>query len=441
MIPPPSDESIPGTKGGEGGDESSGENTSKSTRRRILYSAGGVGLTSVLGIGGWIGRTGYLGHIRDRSNLVSEPWAIGSRVSGPSSAAIPADTLLATIQHFSERRSDTGLQAAVIFNDGTIWQGVTGKADHWDKNPLTHDHHLYIGSISKFFTATLVMRLVQQERISLSDTIDEWFDLAYSTDVTVRMLLEHTSGVPNYTEDLRFDLEYFARPAKRWNTAELVDVIKGKSLSFDPGSRHVYSNSNYILLGRILELVTGSPYRDLIQDFVREELGYERTYYLDYPDDAPIANAYDESIFGLGRRNLTAFRTSIETGAYAAGGILSTAPNVAGFLRSIFSCRSLDKDVLSEMRTFVDAPDEDVPTQVGYGLGIRHLRIDGEDLFGHTGTIPGYSAIAMHHERPTYTIAVIGNVSTIDQKGIFSALQEVVMEYFDQLTPVVSAPP
>jgi D-alanyl-D-alanine carboxypeptidase len=426
-VPHSSDESGAGTDDA-GVDETPRDADSGSTRRRILQAVGGTGLVGVLGIGGWIRRTEYLGEIRDRTDLVSRSSTTGSRVSGPSSGAVPADMLSAEVQRLSERRSDTGLQAAVIFDDGTIWHGVAGKADHGDGDPLTHDHYLYIGSVTKLFTATLVMRQVQHGAISLSDTVNGWLDLEYANDVTVRMLLNHTSGVPNYTEDLWFGLRYFARPSKRWNPGELVDVIGGKPLNFDPGSRHLYSNSNYVLLGRILEHVTESPYSVLVQCLVREELGYDRTYYRDYPDVAPIANAYDESIFGLGRRNLTAFRTSMETGAYAAGGILSTAPNVAGFVRSVFRGRALGDDALSEMRTFVDAPDEDVPTQVEYGLGIRHLRIDGEDLYGHTGTIPGYSAIAMHHEEPRYTIAVIGNVSTIDQAEICGALQRVVLD-------------
>lgn len=94
----------------------------------------------------------------------------------------------------------------------------------------------------------------------------------------------------------------------------------------------------------------------------------------------------------------------------------------------MFTGAVLGDEVLAEMRTFVDAPDEDVPEQRGYGLWVRHLRLDGEDVFGHTGTIPGYSSIAMHHENPQYTIAVLSNVSTIDQPAVYSARQAVLLE-------------
>ncbi|WP_132061146.1 serine hydrolase domain-containing protein [Halorussus amylolyticus] len=100
-------------------------------------------------------------------------------------------------------------------------------------------------------------------------------------------------------------------------------------------------------------------------------------------------------------------------------------------MNDLFNGRILDESALDAIRTFVDAPDEDVTMQVEYGLGIRHLRIDREDLYGHTGTISRYSANAMHHDDPEYTIAVLSNVSTIGQTGIYGALQRITLEEYD----------
>lgn len=168
--------------------------------------------------------------------------------------------------------------------------------------------------------------------------------------------------------------------------------------------------------------------QDILRTVVRPELGYERTYYLDHPSGTPIANGYDESIFGLGRRNFTGFRTSLETGGYAAGGLLSAAPDIAEFVRSVLTGAVINDQLLTEMRTFVEARDEDVPEQQGYGLGMRHFRIGGEDVVGHTGTIPGYSAIAMHHQDSLDIIAVLSNVSTIDQVNVYSSFQNILLE-------------
>lgn len=415
------------SEGQESEDVPSDDRDSNSTRRQVLKLIGGLGGAAVLGAAGWTGRTIHLSSQRDRTHL-GTPARTGIRVTGPNADVIPDELLISTLEQYSDEHSDVGLQATVVLDDDTTWSGVTGNADHDDNIPLSFDSHLYIGSVTKFYTATLVLRQIERGSLSLTDTIDDWFDLEYAENVTVRMLLNHTSGIPSYTEDAWFVTRYFGRPTKRWQPDELVNVIRGKPLKFDSGSEHEYSNTNYVLLGLLLEQETDTRYQDLLQTLVREELGYHRTYYRDYPDDTPIANGYDESIFGLGRRNLTGFRTSLETGAYAAGGILSAAPNVAEFVRSVFSGAVLSDDALAEMQTFTDAPDEDVPEQQGYGLGIRHLQIDGEDVFGHTGTIPGYSAIAMHHDDPQYTIAVLSNVSTIDQAAVYSSLQGVLLE-------------
>jgi len=409
--------------------KNTGDGVCDRSRRRVLKLAGGTGTAGALGVAGWGGRTAYLYGKLDRTHLVTST-ATGSRVSGPGAESVPAASLLTELRQYSDQRSDVGLQASVIFDDGTSWLGTAGYASHRDDTPLSFGTHLYVGSITKFFTATLGLAEVQRGPLTLADPIDEWIDLGYAEDVTVRMLLNHTSGIPNYTEDLWWGLQYFGRPTKRWNPEELVDVVRGQSLKFEPGSEHEYSNTNYVLLGVILERLTGERYQTLLRSLVRTDLGYEHTYYLGYTDDVPIANGYDESIFGLGRRNLTAYRQSLETGGYAAGGILSTAPDVAGFVRSVFTGRVLDDETLTEMRTFVDAPDEDVPDQQGYGLGVRNLRIDGQSLVGHTGTIPGYSGIAMHHDEPEYTIAVLSNVSTIDQSRICGALQRVVLDEY-----------
>lgn len=399
-----------------------------STRRQVLKLIGGVGAAAAVGTVGWTGRTIYLSTRHDRTDLGTSSVS-SSRTAGARADTMPSGRLLSALQRYSSERSDVGLQATAVLGDGTRWHGVTGNADHGDEVPLSFNSHLYIGSVTKIFTAALVLRQLEHGSITLSDTIDEWFDLEYTGDVTVRMLLNHTSGIPSYTEDAWFVTQYFGRATKQWTSGELVDVIRGKPLNFDPGTEHEYSNTNFVLLGLLLEQETGRDYQELLRALVRGELEYDRTYYLDYPANAPIANGYDESIFGLGRRNLTGLRTSLESGGYAAGGILSTAPDVAGFVRSVFTGDVLDDVSLAEMRTTVDAPDEDVPEQRGYGLGMRHLRIDGADVFGHTGTIPGYSAIAMYHEDPQYTIAVLSNVSTIDQTSVFSSLQAVLREH------------
>jgi len=337
------------------------------------------------------------------------------------------EELQRVLDNYSAKKAGVGLQATVIFPDGTVWSGVSGYASHEKKCPLTLDHHLYIGSITKLYTATLVMEQVENGTIALDDPLSKWIDLPYAEEITVGMLLNHTSGIPSYTEDLWFLVRYFGFPGKQWQPDELVAVIRNKGLKFEPGSRHEYSNSNYLLLGVILEKTTGKSYGTLLQELANK-LGLENTYYLNYSKNILITNGYDETLLHLGRRNLAGFRRSLETGAFSAGGILSTSEDVAIFVHSLFTGRILDGSTLAQMKTFIKAPDEDMPSQIGYGLGIRNLIIGGENLIGHTGTIPGYSGIAMHNEEKHYTIVILSDLSVIEQTQLFEEVQNIVID-------------
>lgn len=374
----------------------------------------------VLLITGWIGYVSYLTAREDRACGVGISAVKGSISAGDDSE------LQRVLDSYSARNGGVGLQATVIFLDGTTWSGTSGYASRERSCPLTLDHHLYIGSITKLYTAMLVMDQVEGGKISLDDTLDQWADLPYADAVTVKMLLNHTSGIPSHTEDLSFLVRLFGLARKQWETDELVRVISSKPLKFEPGSRHEYSNSNYLLLGVILEKVTGKPYESLVQEVV-DELGLEDTFFFTYPDDAIIANGYDETIFRLGTRNLTGFRRSLETGGFSAGGMLSTSEDVALFVHSSFIGQIVGDSILAQMTTFVEAPDQDVPLQAGYGLGIRNLVIGGENLVGHTGTIPGYSGIALHNPEKRYTVVVLSNLSVIEQTELFAEVQSIVL--------------
>jgi len=374
----------------------------------------------VLLLVGWLGYVSYLTIQNDR--------ACGGQIPiiKESNYTQNDEELQPVLDNCSgEKKRGAGLQATVIFPDGTTWSGVSGYANHKKKCPLTLDHHLCIGSLTKLFTATLVMEQVENGTIALDDPLSKWIDLPYAKKITVGMLLNHTSGIPSYTEDLWFLVRWFGFPRKQWQPDELVAVIRNKGLNFEPGSRHEYSNSNYLLLGVILEKATGKSYGTLLQELANK-IGLQNTYYLNYSNNILIANGYDETFLHLGRRNLAGFRRSLEAGAFSAGGILTTSKDVAFFVHSLFTGRILDSSTLAQMKTFVDAPDRDMPLQKGYGLGIRNLVIGGENLIGHTGTIPGYSGIAMHNEEKHYTIVILSNLSVTERTQLFEEVQHIV---------------
>jgi D-alanyl-D-alanine carboxypeptidase len=148
------------------------------------------------------------------------------------------------------------------------------------------------------------------------------------------MLLNHTSGVPSYTKDVGFLARYFLLARKQWEPAELAKVIRNKPLRFEPGSQHEYSNSNYLLLGMILEQVTGQTYGALVKDLAGETLGLHHTHYRTDSDSVAIANAYDVTLLNLGTRNLMGFHRSLESGDSPLEGCCR--------LQKIWPCSSTD---------------------------------------------------------------------------------------------------
>lgn len=307
----------------------------------------------------------------------------------------------------------------MVYPDGAVLREAAGHASLEAGRRMSPNHHLYVGSVTRVYTAMLVMEQVDRGAIALDEALDARVELPYGDRVTVRMLLDHTSGIPAHTGDAGFLARYFGALATRWQAEELLHVIEAKPLRFEPGSRHEYSNSNYLLLGVILERATGKPYGALLREAMGR-LGLRHTYYLDYPPQIRIANAYDQSLLRLGRRNLTGFCRSLESGAYSAGGVLATSRDVALFLHALFSGRALSEPALAQMMTFVEAPDDDVPLQDGYGLGLTRLRVGRQAWVGHTGSIPGYSGIAVHNEATGHTVVTLSNRSVIDQAHVLA---------------------
>ena len=141
----------------------------------------------------------------------------------------------------------------------------------------------------------------------------------------------------------------------------------------------------------------------------------------------PITDGYDESMFNMGRCNLTAARTAIESYAFTASGISASTQATAAFFHALFTGEWLSPDTVAQMIETVGAPDEDIPRQTRYGLGVRYLVIGNESVYGHTISTPGFFWIAIHNLERGCTIVVLSIVSTIEGRKVFTGLQSIVM--------------
>lgn len=316
-----------------------------------------------------------------------------------------------------------GLQVSVI-RRGEAWDLALGTVDYDRTTNITPGHLLRVGSVTKIYTATIIMKLCEEGLLSLDTTIDAWFpDLHHGQDITVKQLLNHTSGIYNYTENWPLLLTTTFLPRKHWEPDAIYQyIIKGNPY-FAPGEKHYYSNSNYFLLGLLAEQVTGKKYGELLQDFILTPLQLQNTYIL--PEARPpelLITGYDRDLFPLGINKIKPDNRGWASTAYAAGGIAANAADVSRFLQGLFTGRIISPAALEQMMEFEPFTDEDIPAQSGYGLGLRRLVVEGDVLIGHTGTIPGFGAAAFYCPDKDYYIAFLGNVSLLDQARLLRTI-------------------
>lgn len=316
-----------------------------------------------------------------------------------------------------------GLQATVISNDRKYDISV-GTVDYKRRQDILTDNILRAGSISKIYTSVIIMRLREDGLIDLNSSIDQWFQqLPNASEITIQSLMNHTSGIYNYTENLLFQLKTVFMPKSTWKTQELYNyALKGKPY-FKPGEDHFYSNTNYLLLALIAEMVTGKSYGDLLHEIIIDPLELKNTYFLPYDGDpALLITGYDRDVIPLGVNKIKPTNRAFASSGYSAGGIAANSSDIAIFLEALFSQKIISKDSLEKMMDFKDFTDEDVTEQTGYGLGFRRLVIEGDTLIGHTGTIPGFGGAAFYCPEKDYYITILANLSYLDQVHILSTI-------------------
>jgi D-alanyl-D-alanine carboxypeptidase len=245
--------------------------------------------------------------------------------------------------------------------------------------------------------------------------------------ITVRMLLNHTSGIGEYT-GARFDREVFANPRRRWTTAEFLDRAAAHPGSGAPGERFAYSNTDYNLLGLVLEHATGRSWRAVVRERVIQRLHLAHTS-LPEPGTMPTGRgiAHGYQLVNGRRVDFTDVDSSM---AGAAGGhaLLTTTTDLSRFLRALLAGRLLQRqETLAEMRTFVLTPNDH--GRVGYGLGLeRYVLPGGVELVGHMGDTGGYRAFMFHLPAQDIDIAMAINRPGDPMPVLTPALKLLVAE-------------
>ena len=326
-----------------------------------------------------------------------------------------------------------GVQATVILPDGATWTGVAGYADTATRRRVTADTPFAVASVSKTFTAALILRLADQGRLSIDDPLSRWLlDYPNARRITLRMLLQHTSGLPDYFASGALERAMLAKKHRVFTPAEVLGYATG--LLFTPGTGWHYSNTGFVLLGLVAEKAGGKPWATLVRQELLDPLGLEQTYiqFVEEPPGRAPAHGYRYFSYATTGRPrdqgdgtpVVPF-TSVVTAAGSAGSIASTTGDLARWARALYTGQVLSP---ASTRAMMDVrASKKLAAERSYGLGTSRLKLRGGFVgYGHSGSIGGFRASIRYFRAQDTTVAVLFNRDAYRGDDVTGLLMEAL---------------
>jgi len=304
--------------------------------------------------------------------------------------------------------SDPGL-VVLVDVEGEVFTASQGVSNIEAGTPVSIDDRFRIGSVSKTFVAVNMLQLVDEGGLSLDDTLIDWLapsitdNIPYSDEITIRQLLDHTSGIVSYTDVEPYDDITDADPFYTWSALDTVEVIYGLDPVAEPLTEYNYSNTNYNLAHLIIEAASGTTLAESLAQRIFEPLGMDDSY-LEDPNNLGdgLITGYDDygdGFFDVGLTN--------DGQGLGDGGIISTAADMVLFMRGLFGGDLLSDDSLQEMITPIDIGDAD------YGLGINIFEEQWGTVYGHLGATNGFqSGLFYDQEFDTVVVMLTNNFAS-----------------------------
>jgi len=281
--------------------------------------------------------------------------------------------------------------------------------------PLRNDHIFRIGSITKQFTAAAIIQLEEVGKLTLDDPI-ETFIPDYPTlgkTITVEHLLTHTSGIKSYTSMKKFDAEF---RKKDMTVLDLIDFFKNEPMDFDPGESFRYNNSGYILLGHIIEVLSGNTYAEYIQKNIFTPLGMKNS---SYGDPMKLVKNRASGYRRDNNENIQNAAYMSMTLPYAAGSLLSTTNDLSKWYHAVFSDKVISKANREKAHsTYVLNNGE----ETGYGYGWTIIDYEGNKVIQHGGGINGFSTSSAYIPSKNTFVTVLANCNCLSPTKLLQKL-------------------
>lgn len=323
----------------------------------------------------------------------------GSQAEGSSDTELQAWRIL---EQHRKQGEFPGAVIALRTPQGESVLVTDGTADPTKSNaPVDANTPWMIGSATKTFVAIVVLQLAQEEKLDLDASIEGWFpDLPGASQITTRQLLQHTSGLNEYLDSQKV----LTDAKRRWLPKELVAAAVELGPLAEPGARHNYSNTNYILLGGIIERVTSKPWYAEVRARISEPLGLAQTGYGDEVSCPAVGPGYGV-VDGDFVEQTAIWHRSL---GGAAGGLQSTAKDLIRLAMALLNGQLLDDRHNAEMRTFVKAQSYG-HVEHDYGLGLERYRINNITMIGHLGSASAHGSFVGYDPDRRIVVATLIN--------------------------------
>jgi D-alanyl-D-alanine carboxypeptidase len=340
-------------------------------------------------------------------------------------ASSPGDDMARAVEAWRQRAQVPGVVAMVSVEGRAGRILVSGTERRGGGRAVTQDSQFRVASITKLLVATVVVQLGEEGRLGLDDSVLVHLPAPTPVDkmlkgVTVRNLLAHTSGLPDSGRSTELVEAIVDRPDHPWTVDGVLKIVAKSDPEFAPGSAYDYSNTNYLVLGEVIEGATGRPWHTEVRERILDPLGMTGSYIagLEEPSGRLIPGYFD--LDNDGETQLVPARwPALETSEGAAGALVSTAPDLMRFLEAFTAGELVPPPAVRRMTS----PGRFAARHSGYGLGVELLRPDLENrVWGHGGLVPGYRAVLWHLPARRMSVVVLTNESRSRPDGLAEIL-------------------
>ncbi len=369
--------------------------------------------------------------------LLLQPSAIHCQTATvPNTTALKSE-LQSKLDEWHKSASFPGATLGVVLANGESFGLAVGVSDRDTKRQMKPTDLMLAGSVGKTFAAATALQLVHEGKIGLDDKIEKylgrelWFSrLPNAKDITVRQLMNHTSGLVRYEFKDQFTKDLTANPEKRWQPAELVAYLLDEKPPFEAGKGWDYSDTNYIMLGMIIEKVTGRKFYDEANRRLLKPLKLTNTIPQDGPRLRGVVQGYAGPNNPFGGKDAMIHEGKFATNPqfeWTGGGYAATAHDLARWAKMIYEGKAYSPALLPQVLDGVPAPM--LGRENKYGLGVIIRQTSAGKSYGHSGFFPGYMTDMMYF--PEYKVAVAVQVNTSVGRSLGRPISRVLVEVMD----------